>query len=104
VETLPAFDRLPPSPPRPPAPPTTGGRASFGEFPRHRPAASRSKPRATAVGFLRAAYGELRKVAWPARTDATYDSVLLLLCVVLMVAAIAGFDGGLARAANAVFG
>lgn len=47
---------------------------------------------------------ELQKVAWPTFDDVAYNAALLFACVVLLVAVIAGFDGGLARATTALFG
>ncbi len=52
-------------------------------------------PRSDRVGpvqFVREVRGELRKVAWPSRTEVANYSVVVLLAVVVLTAMIAGLD------------
>jgi preprotein translocase SecE subunit len=104
VQPLPAGAGNPPGPPRPPAPPITGGPPSWDDDAwRQGHVVSRPAVATRAFDYLSEVRGELRKVAWPTRSEVIYNSALVLLCVVLIVAAIAGLDGAVGRAASAIF-
>jgi preprotein translocase subunit SecE len=63
-----------------------------------RPAAPRSQDagakdkRATPLEFLREVRGELRKVAWPTRSEVINYSIIVLVAIVVLTAFIAGVD------------
>ncbi len=48
--------------------------------------------RTSPVQFLREVRGELRKVAWPTRSEVVNYSIIVLFAVVLLTAMIAGLD------------
>ena len=48
--------------------------------------------RATPRQFWREMTGELRKVAWPTRSEVVNYSIVVLVAVVLFTALVAGFD------------
>ena len=58
-----------------------------------RPQESKEK-RATPVEFLREVRGELRKVAWPTRSEVINYSIIVLVAVLVMMAFIALVDYG----------
>lgn len=63
-------------------------------------------PRPERVGptqFLREVRGELRKVAWPNRTEVLNYSVVVLLGIVVLTAMIAGLDYVLGEAVLKLF-
>lgn len=67
---------------------------------------SGSAPKAERAGplqFLREVRGELRKVAWPSRTEVANYSVVVLLGVVVLTAMIAGLDYILGEAVLKLF-
>ena len=53
--------------------------------------------------FLREVRAELRKVAWPSRTEVANYSVVVLLGIVLLTALIAGLDYVLGEAVLGLF-
>ncbi len=55
------------------------------------------------VQFVREVRGELRKVAWPSRTEVANYSVVVLLGIVLLTAIIAGLDYVLGEAVLRLF-
>lgn len=59
--------------------------------------------RAGAVQFVREVRGELRKVAWPSRTEVLNYSVVVLLGIVVLTAMIAGLDYVLGEAVLKLF-
>ena len=66
---------------------------------RKRPAPQAPRPaakdeRTSAPQFLREVRGELRKVAWPTRTEVTNYSIIVLVAVVLLTAYVALLDYG----------
>ena len=64
--------------------PTAARRAA----PTPKPKEQRTSP----VQFLREVRGELRKVAWPTRSEVVNYSIIVLFAVVLLTAMIAGLD------------
>jgi len=56
------------------------------------------------VDWLREVRGEAKRIAWPARDSVVGNSVIVLTVVVLVVAAIAGLDIALSKAATVLFG
>ncbi len=64
--------------------------------PRRGPAAAprpQEKEKRTSVGqFLREVRGELRKVAWPTRSEVINYTIIVLIAVVILTAMIAGLD------------
>ncbi len=58
------------------------------------PREPRTKPRQ----FVREVNAELRKVAWPTRSETLNLSVIVLIFLVVMTALIAGFDYGFSKA------
>ena len=63
-------------------------------------------PKAERTGpgqFLREVRGELRKVAWPSRTEVANYSVVVLLGIVVLTAMIAGLDYVLGEAVLKLF-
>jgi preprotein translocase subunit SecE len=63
-------------------------------------------PRAERVGptqFVREVRGELRKVAWPSRTEVANYSVVVLFGIVVLTAMIAGLDYFLGEAVLKLF-
>ncbi len=63
-------------------------------------------PRPERVGpgqFAREVRGELRKVAWPSRTEVANYSVVVLLGIVVLTAMIAGLDYVLGEAVLKLF-
>jgi preprotein translocase SecE subunit len=99
VEPLTASKRLPPGPPLPPAPPMGGDRP-----PPDDPRWPQRPTRFSLIGFLREVSGEWKRVAWPTRDPVVHNSAIVLAVVVLVVAAIAGLDIALSKAATALFG
>ncbi len=65
-----------------------------------RPApAARPKEKRTSPGqFVREVRGEMRKVAWPSRSETINYSIVVFIAIVVLTALIAGVDFGLARA------
>jgi preprotein translocase subunit SecE len=59
--------------------------------------------RAGAVQFVREVRGELRKVAWPNRTEVLNYSVVVLVGIVVLTAMIAGLDYVLGEAVLKLF-
>ncbi len=57
------------------------------------PREPRTKPRQ----FVREVNAELRKVAWPSRSETINLSVIVLIFLVVMTALIAGFDFGFSK-------
>lgn len=63
-------------------------------------------PKAERTGltqFVREVRGELRKVAWPSRTEVLNYSVVVLLGIVVLTAMIAGLDFALGEAVLQLF-
>ena len=63
-------------------------------------------PKAERTGptqFIREVRGELRKVAWPSRTEVANYSVVVLLGIVVLTAMIAGLDYVLGEAVLKLF-
>jgi preprotein translocase subunit SecE len=59
------------------------------------PAPPRPKDdRTTPVQFVREVRGELRKVAWPTRSETVNYSIIVLVAVVLLTAYVAALDYG----------
>ncbi len=75
--------------------PVRGARQPKGPAPK----AERTGP----VQFVREVRGELRKVAWPSRTEVANYSVVVLLGIVLLTAIIAGLDYVLGEAVLRLF-
>jgi preprotein translocase subunit SecE len=62
---------------------------------RQAPPAPRPKEERTgAVQFVREVRGELRKVAWPTRSEVINYSIIVLVAVVLLTAYVAALDYG----------
>ncbi|MGE3620309.1 MAG: preprotein translocase subunit SecE [Acidimicrobiia bacterium] len=61
---------------------------------RSAPAAPRpaKEERTTPVQFLREVRGELRKVAWPTRSEVINYSIIVLVTLVVLTAFVAGLD------------
>jgi preprotein translocase subunit SecE len=53
--------------------------------------------------FIREVRGELRKVAWPTRSEVTNYSIIVLFAVVILTAFIAGLDFGIGKFVLALF-
>jgi preprotein translocase subunit SecE len=64
-----------------------------------RPAEERTSPRQ----FLREVRGELRKVAWPTRSEVVNYSIIVLFTVVILTAYIALLDFGFGEAVFKLF-
>jgi preprotein translocase subunit SecE len=99
VEPLTASERVPPAPPLPPAPPMGGDRP-----PPDDPRRPSRPTRFSLIVWLKEARGEYKRVAWPTRDSVVRNSAIVLAGVVLVVAAIAGLDIALSKAATALFG
>jgi preprotein translocase subunit SecE len=56
--------------------------------PRPQPKEERTSPRA----FVKEVRGEMRKVAWPTRSEVVNYSIIVLVAVVILTALIAGLD------------
>jgi len=81
-----------------------GALGADGEPTRERPQQARKAPptpqqreqakerRTPPVQFLREVRGELRKVAWPTRSEVVNYSIIVLFAIVLMTSLIAGID------------
>jgi len=59
--------------------------------------------RTGAAQFAREVRGELRKVAWPSRTEVLNYSVVVLLAIVVLTALVAGLDYVLGEAVLKLF-
>ncbi|MDE0804393.1 MAG: preprotein translocase subunit SecE [Acidimicrobiales bacterium] len=71
---------------------------------RNQPKGPTPKAERTGPGqFLREVRGELRKVAWPSRTEVANYSVVVLLGIVVLTAMIAGLDYVLGEAVLKLF-
>jgi len=56
------------------------------------------------IDWLREVRGESKRVAWPTRDSVVGNSVIVFTVVVLVVAAIAGLDIAVSKAATVLFG
>ena len=56
------------------------------------PKASRKDERTGIRQFLREVRAELRKVAWPTRTEVRRYSIIVLITVIIVTGLVAGFD------------
>lgn len=77
-------------------------RGPRGQQPQPRAAAAKSE-RTGAVQFLGEVRGELRKVAWPSRTEVLNYSVVVLLGIIVLTAMIASLDYVLGEAVLKLF-
>lgn len=68
-----------------------------------RPQESKEK-RATPVEFLREVRGELRKVAWPTRSEIINYSIIVLVAVVVLTSFIALVDYGVSEFVLKLYG
>ena len=68
-----------------------------------RPQESKEK-RATPVEFLREVRGELRKVAWPTRSEVINYSIIVLVAVVVLTSFIALVDYGVSEFVLKLYG
>ena len=68
-----------------------------------RPTGRPQSDRATPTQFLREVRGELRKVAWPSRSEVVNYSVIVLFTVVILTAYIALLDFGFGEAIFKLF-
>ncbi|MGI8709659.1 MAG: preprotein translocase subunit SecE [Acidimicrobiales bacterium] len=64
------------------------------------PREPRTKPR----DFAREVNAELRKVAWPSRSETINLSIIVLIFLVIMTALIAGFDYGFSKSVLYIIG
>ena len=60
----------------------------------------RTKPR----DFIREVFAELKKVAWPSRTEVFAYSIVVLISVIIIAAIIFGMDFVFAKAVLSLFG
>jgi preprotein translocase subunit SecE len=91
-----------------------GALGADGEPARAQPPARKAAPprgreggkekRATPVEFLKEVRGELRKVAWPTRSEVVNYSIIVLVAVVVLTAFIAGVDFGVSRFVLKLYG
>ena len=70
---------------------------------RERPAANVPRERTSPGEFVKEIRGELRKVAWPTRTEVANYSVVVLFGIVVLTAMIAGLDYVLGEAVLQLF-
>jgi len=68
-----------------------------------RPQETKEK-RATPVEFLREVRGELRKVAWPTRSEVINYSIIVLVAVVVLTSFIAAVDYGISEFVLKLYG
>lgn len=59
---------------------------------RRQPTSAPSHERTSPAQFLREVRGELRKVAWPSRTETVNYSIVVLITIVVLTAMIYGLD------------
>ena len=82
------------------------GQLGAGTAARKRPAPQAPRPaeeRTSPAQFLREVRGELRKVAWPSRSEVINYSVIVLFTVVILTAYIALLDFGFGEAIFKLF-
>jgi preprotein translocase subunit SecE len=71
---------------------------------RKAPAAPRPKEKRTPPRvFVKEVRAELRKVAWPTRAETINYSIIVLITIIILTAAIFGMDFGLAKAVLWIF-
>lgn len=70
---------------------------------RQQPSQRQREERATPGEFLREVRGELRKVAWPSRSEVISYSLIVLVLVVALTAIIAALDFGFGEAVLQLF-
>jgi preprotein translocase subunit SecE len=68
-----------------------------------RPAPAAKKERTGGRQFLREVRGELRKVAWPTRSEVRNYATIVLFTLILLIALIFLFDLGFAKAVLFLF-
>jgi preprotein translocase subunit SecE len=90
-----------------------GALGADGEAVRERPQARRQPPprspetkekRATPMEFLREVRGELRKVAWPTRSEVINYSIIVLVAIVVLTTFIAVVDFGVSEFVLRLYG
>ena len=90
-----------------------GALGADGEQVREKPQARRPTPprspeakekRATPVEFIKEVRGELRKVAWPTRSEVINYSIIVLVAVVVLTAFIALVDYGVSEFVLKLYG
>jgi preprotein translocase subunit SecE len=72
--------------------------------PERRPAAAPQRERTGPRQYYREVMGELRKVAWPTRSEVINSSIVVVIGVVVMGALIFGFDYVSLKLVDFVFG
>jgi preprotein translocase subunit SecE len=74
---------------------------------KRRPAAAPPKPQAeertSPTQFVREVRGELRKVAWPTRSEVVNYSIIVFVTVVILTSVIAALDYGIGEAVLKLF-
>ena len=68
------------------------------------PPQQKSKERTSPMHFFMEVRGELRKVAWPTRTEVINSTIIVLIAVIVMTALIFAFDYGSAKAVLFLYG
>ena len=92
-----------------------GALGADGEATRERPQPKRPTPprsqdagakekRASPLEFLREVRAELRKVAWPTRSEVINDSIIVLIAIVVLTAFIAAVDYGVSEFVLKLYG
>jgi preprotein translocase subunit SecE len=71
---------------------------------RKAPAAQPTKERTGPRQYLREVRGELKKVAWPTRSEVINSSIIVIIGVVVMATIIFGFDYGSLKFVDWIFG
>jgi preprotein translocase subunit SecE len=72
--------------------------------PERRPAPAPTKERVGPRAYLREVQGELRKVAWPTRSEVVNASIVVIVGIVVMSAIIFGFDYSSLKIVDFIFG
>jgi preprotein translocase subunit SecE len=72
--------------------------------PERRPAAAPQRERTGPRQYYREVMGELRKVAWPTRSEVINSSIVVVIGVVIMGALIFGFDYFSLKMVDFIFG
>jgi len=71
---------------------STKGRGGNGAATRNRPAAQPSSERVGPKQYLSEVRSEMRKVAWPTRSEIINSSIIVIIAITVMTSLIFGFD------------
>jgi preprotein translocase subunit SecE len=72
--------------------------------PERRPASAPQRERTGPRQYYREVMGELRKVAWPTKSEIVNSSIIVIIGVVVMAAIIFGFDWASLHLVDIIFG